>query len=284
MVVAMYRNGHKRQTLTIVCAFLLGLNLGFWLSKNARIVRHVLRCHHRVYLVGKSRPQALDQEVERNTAFLLVGVFVNTEVHERKTGNLYNDFGAEANIKYIFFASKTNTSLYNKQVAYLEGLDASTEILYLRMFSHVCRQYGDKFEWFMFTESSFFVNIDTVEFLRNLNYSKEHLFLPEGSASDYRYDGRNNGSRIDIAGSNRTKIDHTSGETQEYFVSNIDIVDIFHPGIIMSRSLLQKLSRLTQPCANKRNGFRECFENRVTISWPNDLTVINVSFTENNFS
>lgn len=271
----------KRQTLILVVAFLLGLSLGFWLSRNARIVDHVVRCRHMVYLAGRTRPQTLEQEVENDTEFLLVGVFINTE---EKTGILYNDFSAETNIRFIFFTTESTNSLHNRQVIYL-GLDASTEVIYLRMFRHVCQHYDTQFNWFMFTESSFFVNIDKLRFLRNLNDSKEYLFLPEiptdSRVDDYGYDGQKNGSRIDIRGNSRIQMDHPSGKPKEYRMSNMDIVRMFQPGTILSRLFLQKLSSLTAACVSKKTVDRECFQRRVTISWFNDVTVIKKLFNDN---
>jgi hypothetical protein len=137
----------------------------------------------------------------------------------------------------------------------------------------------------MFTESSFFVNIDKLRFLRNLNDSKEYLFLPEiptdSRVDDYGYDGQKNGSRIDIRGNSRIQMDHPSGKPKEYRMSNMDIVRMFQPGTILSRLFLQKLSSLTAACVSKKTVDRECFQRRVTISWFNDVTVIKKLFNDN---
>ena len=282
----MHKKSQKSQSFIIVCAFLLGLNLGLWLSRNAKIVRRELRCHHMVYLTNKNRLGRLQEEVERNRAFLLVAVFVNTQDDE-KTGNVYNDFNAETDINYIFFTAKTTISSYGRQVIYLKDLDGSaeTEVIYLQMFRHICQQFDGTFNWVLFTESSFFVNIDSLRFLRNLNHSNELLLIPEVTRNtgitNYKYDGQTKGSRIGMNGSDGIKIDNFTKERKEYRISNMDI---FHPGTIMSRSLKNKLSSLTELCVQQTHNFQECFLDSISISWLNDSTVITVFFTRTNLS
>ena len=282
----MQKKSQKSQSFIIVCAFLLGLNLGLWLSRNAKIVRHELRCHHMAYLTNKNRLGRLQEELQRNRAFLLVAVFVNTQDNE-KTGNVYNDFNAETDINYIFFATKTTLSSYGRQVIYLKDLDGSTEteVIYLQMFRHISQQFDSKFNWVLFTESSFFVNIESLSFLRNLNHSNELLLIPEvtrnSGVTDYKYDGQTNGSRIGMNGSHGINIDHFAKERKEYRIPNMGI---FHPGTIMSRSLKNKLSTLTELCVQKTHNFQECFLNSISISWLNDFTVITVFFTRTNLS
>ena len=280
----MQKKSQKSQSFIIVCAFLLGLNLGLWLSRNAKIVRHELRCHHMVYLTNKNRLGRLQEELQRNRAFLLVAVFVNTQDNE-KTGNVYNDFNAETDINYIFFATKTTLSSYGRQVIYLKDLDGSTEteVIYLQMFRHISQQFDSKFNWVLFTESSFFVNIESLSFLRNLNHSNELLLIPEvtrnSGVTDYKYDGQTNGSRIGMNGSHGINIDHFAKERKEYRIPNMGI---FHPGIIMSRSLKNKLSTLTELCVQKTHNFQECFLNSISISWLNDFSIKNSTGTEKN--
>ena len=279
----MKNSSKKIQPLVLICTFLLGLGVGSWLTAKGRIVRHVLRCQHTVYSVGDSRerPQTLEQEVERNSGLLLVGVLVNTKEHENKTDIIYDDFSPGTNIKFIYFTTKRTISLQSTFVT-LKGLNASTEpdsVKYLRMFIHVSQQYGNKFNWFMFTENSYFVNMDKLGFLKNLHHSREFLFLPQvtrkSGRNDYRYEGQNR----DIRGFERTKLDNSSGEAWEYQKSNTDIIHVIHPGMILSRPLLQRISHLTESCLNKRRGLAECFRKRVSISWINDFEVFEILST-----
>lgn len=246
------KNRSNRDTLVFIFAFLLGLGLGCLFNAKARIVRHVLNCKHFVYFVGDSRerPQTLEQEVERKSQFLLVGVFVNTKEDVHQTDILYNDFSPETNIKFIFFTAKRTMSLHNIFVA-LEGLNASTEpkLKYLRMFHHVSQHYGDKFSWFMFTESNYFVNMDKLGFLKHLQHSntKEFLFMPHVE----RKSSINNFGHVLLDSFTKNK-EYTDQNSQT------DIVHVIQPGMIFSRPLLQRISSLTESCMNRKRGLRNC--------------------------
>ena len=251
----------SRKTFFHICTFLLGLGLGYWLHAKTRTVSHLAKCHDTVYLVSdnRKRPQTLEQEVERNSGLLLVGVLVNTKEDENI---IYDDFSTETNIKFTFFTTSKNISLNNRRIIYLGGFNASTEpnsVKYLRMFIHVSQQYGNKFNWFMFTENSYFVNMDKLKFLKNLHHSEpeEFLFLPQ-----YRYEPQDS--------SDKSK-------------DSEDIVHAIQPGMILSRLLLQRISNVTESCLNKRHGLRECLQKTVSISWITDFQVFEILFTRHKF-
>jgi hypothetical protein len=230
-----------------------------------------------VHSSGKSRLGKFEEEVQSNTAFLLVAVFVDT-LDAEETGNLYGDFRIETNIKYIFFTTKTTISSHYRQVVHLKDFDASaqTEVIYLKMFQHVYQHFEKSFDWLVFTESTFFVNIDTLRFLKNMNCSNEFLFIPEVTRkSGDGYIRQNNRTRTDKRGYHRIKTDIFSRVMKENRRSNMNIFHIFHPGTILSRSLVTKLSSLTEKCVQqKTNGFRECFKTKISISWLNNTMVI----------
>ena len=264
----MKNSSKKRQTFVLLCTFLLGLGLGHWLTTKAAIVHHGLKCQHTVYLGANTRyrPQTLKEEVETNSRLLLVAVLVNTKKDPKSRDTIYNDFSTEANIKFLFFATKSNISLKSTLVV-LEGLDASTEpkVKYLRMLIHVSQQYGNKFNWFLFTESNYFVNVDKLTFLKKLQYSKEFVFLPQVP----RKSGVNDhGHEL-----NRPELLDSLAQRVEYQKSNIDIVHVIQPGMILSRPLLQKISSLTESCMNQGRVLPQCLQKSFSISWIHDFEV-----------
>ena len=159
------------KSLFFISTFLLALVLGCWINTKARTFRHIFTCRQDGYLVGEKleRPRTLEHEVERNSALLLVGVLVNTKEDEKNADIIYNDFHQETNIKLALFTTKRTIS---RQVAYLEGVNKTepNNVAYLRTLVHVSQQYGNKFNWFLFTESNYFVNIDKLTFLKKLQY------------------------------------------------------------------------------------------------------------------
>ena len=272
----MNTNNHQKTKFTAVVAFLLGLNLGLWLNRDARIVSHSLKCKH--LTVIKERPKTLKQEIECNKEFLLVAVYINTHKNI-----VFNDFGEYTRTKFIFFTTSKTIALNERTVVRLENLDAtSTDVIYLRMLRHVSQQYGNKFDWFILTESSFFVNIDKLIFLRNLNNSEKFLFVPEmkkaGISNEYEY----NIERMNLKGkltsdirnreSNQTSIKDSVNDTGNYSILTAGLIDIIQPGIIFSRPLVQELANLTDMCENIKN-FRQCLKNRIKISWFNYFKV-----------
>ena len=266
------RNRSGKENFVLVFAFLLGLGLGCWLNAKARIVWHVLKCTHFVYFVGDSRerPHTLEYEVGKSSQLLLVGVFVDKKEVGKKTGILYNDFSPETNIKFIFFTTNKTMSLHNMFVA-LDGLDGSKEpkLKYLQMLNYFNQHYGDKFNWFLFTESKYFVNMDKLGFLKYLHYSKtkEFLFLPQIK----RKSGINDYGDV--------LLDSFTKKT-EYQKSKKDIFHVIQPGMILSRSLLKRVSSSTKSCMNKRQrGLRKCLQKIAAIFWMTDFEVLQIFLT-----
>ena len=180
-------------------------------------------------------------------------------------------------------------------------------LVYLRMFRHIAQHYARKFRWFMLSESSFFINTDQCNFLLNLDSSKEFLFLPE-AGTDFRagdndehvelpqstrgnngsiwerrgqanityelsesseFEGYNSSSD-DTRKSNRTEIENPTPfrEEKRYYILHMDIVQLLQPGMIMSKSLVHKLSARTEDCFKSRDrDIRDCFQKRSNTSW-----------------
>ena len=264
--VIMKRN---RKSLLFIFTFLLALFLGRWINTKARTFGHIFTCRQDRYLVGGNleRPRTLEHEIERNSAFLLVGVLVNTKEDEENADIIYNDFHQETNIKLALFTTKRTISLHSRQVTYLEGVNTTelNSVAYLRMLIHVSQQYGNKFNWFLFTESNYFVNIDKLTFLKKLQYSNEFVFLPE----EHRKSGLNDyGHEL-----NRIELLDSLAQRVEYQKSNMDIVHVIQPGMILSRPLLQRMSSLAESCMNQGRILLQCLQTSFSIFWIHDFEV-----------
>ena len=264
--VIMKRN---RKSLLFISTFLLALVLGRWINTKGRTFRHIFTCRQDRYLVRENleRPGTLEHEVERNSALLLVGVLVNTKEDEKNADIIYSDFHPETNIKLALFTTKRTISLHSRQVAYLECVNTTepNNVAYLRMLVHVSQQYGNKFNWFLFTESNYFVNIDKLTFLKKLQYSNEFVFLPQvprkSGVNDYGHE------------LNRAELLDSLAQRVEYQKSNMDIVHVIQPGMILSRPLLQKISSLTESCMNQGRVLPQCLQKSFSISWIHDFEV-----------
>ena len=259
----------NRKSLLFISTFLLALVLGRWINTKARTFRHIFTCRQERYLVrgNLERPGTLEHEVERNSALLLVGVLVNTKEDEKNADIIYSDFHPETNIKLALFTTKRTISLHSRQVAYLECVNTTepNNVAYLRMLVHVSQQYGNKFNWFLFTESNYFVNIDKLTFLKKLQYSNEFVFLPQvprkSGVNDYGHE------------LNRAELLDSLAQRVEYQKSNMDIVHVIQPGMILGRPLLQKISSLIESCMNQGRVLPQCLQESFSISWIHDFEV-----------
>lgn len=240
----------KGRILILLLGFIIGIVFGTWIyTKNNAFVRRFMKCHHN-YEVGR-RPRSIHEEFQPSL-LVFVGMLIEIAEIETRARILYNDWEASAPGKIVFFTiKKTDISSLNNvsiSVVHLEGIQSNSkiEIKYLGMLRYITSHHLSRFKWFMLAQHDSFINVDKLSFLRHLNCLKDFILVPE---RDEMQEGR--------------------PKQTSY---------LFSPGIIISKTFLQKISIYLAHCFQRFSSIQHgdvhtCFEKSFTIDWKQDQQV-----------
>lgn len=257
----------SKQYCIIFALFIaIGIYWGALWNKNVKALRHVLKCHHIVYLVDtstnvKRRPNTLNEEVQQDTTLLLVAVLLKPEYVYKKTGTLYEDF-KQSNVKLLYFTTESSIVAKSVDVTYIENGN-KTDLTYLNLFTYVSKMYDKDFKWFLFTESAFFFNIDElVNYIRKLDDTRQIILQQEVHITNRKSGALNKDIRKDSKENRTSVITSKYKGRNELGLVKMSLSSIIQAGTVISQMLLRRLAReIVKSCSMKSDSFTSCQQN-----------------------